>query len=768
MASAPSEPGATSGFSPFFANSTPPSSAIAPTVLKTSYIGLRHLRRRERLLQLAEERVVAAAGARYFHRRCRQVARRRQRREAAPWRRRRRRRGVTRRRCGSRARWRRGGRRASSRAGRCAPTPSAARRPAPTRRVRTTNLPKRLEFGLCTVDALPNDSSTGTVSTRSCSTAFMFAARRRREREAAAAAHGARRERDVLDHALEGLRLAGARLARDDDRLAAPADDAAVDRRREPVHVRRQRRPVLAAVFLHLLHAVQLVDQHARVDGDEHRVHARVDGVGEQPLGEHAEHLLLVRRGSSVRHELCCACRKSCFAARVCVSSRPRELRGCVSVASPRLRRLSVAPPSPTPSPSELREMAAVQPDEPSANVRFTTRLDPSPGVTEAPIQLPGAAHAVRAVGGGEPPARRGAAAAVRLPAAGRAAPRLARQGERLALSGEEAVTPSTSSCSRRRSRRRAPRTTTGWRRSRASRTAACCSPAATTTRRTRADAAGRRVATLAGHDAPVKGVAWLQPAAGGGAARAATASKDHTVRTWRVDGETSACESIGSGHDDAVECLAPTRRGAGCARRLGRPAAAVERRRARAGRGAGGAAARREALAQGGGRLEAPAELSAVARLTGHHDCVAAVCWPTATMLYSAGWDGAVKAWDAGAEVHDDALGQKAASPGPAVGAHATGHADHNLRVTRAPTRPPSPSAPPPTGLGDRRRGRYSRRAAALVATTAPSRGTRARPSPSTSCRRTRTRRSASRGTRRARRQRRRRRPAQRACCGC
>ena len=36
VASAPSEPGATSVFSPFFANSTPPSSAIAPTVLKTS------------------------------------------------------------------------------------------------------------------------------------------------------------------------------------------------------------------------------------------------------------------------------------------------------------------------------------------------------------------------------------------------------------------------------------------------------------------------------------------------------------------------------------------------------------------------------------------------------------------------------------------------------------------------------------------------------------------------------------------------------------
>ena len=52
------------------------------------------------------------------------------------------------------------------------------------------------------------------------------------------------------------------------------------------------------------------------------------------------------------------------------------------------LASASCAAPSPSPSPSpggaeNLREMAAVQVDEPSANVRFTTRLEPSLRVTE-------------------------------------------------------------------------------------------------------------------------------------------------------------------------------------------------------------------------------------------------------------------------------------------------------------------------------------------------------------------------------------------------
>ena len=332
--------------------------------------------------------------------------------------------------------------------------------------------------------------------------------------------------------------------------------------------------------------------------------------------------------------------------------------------------------------------MAAVQLDEPSANVRFTTRLEPSLRVTEAPIQLPvrltryGLSEVVNHLLGAAPPRPFDFLLQGELLRGS-----LGKAMARLALSGEEAVTLEYIELLA------PPQPQAGaahddWVAALASQPdgglllTGCYDHAAYA-----CDAAGRRVATLAGHDAPVKGVAWLQPAGGGGAARAATASKDHTVRTWRVDGETSACESIGSGHDDAVECLCANPAGSrlcsggwdgqlllwsgaepapGAAPAAPPPAAKRSRKAAAA--------------------AEAPAELSAVARLTGHHDCVAAVCWPTATMLYSAGWDGAVKAWDAGAEACTTTLpGQKAVaslSVSLLSALIATGHADHNLRV--------------------------------------------------------------------------------------
>ena len=229
-------------------------------------------------------------------------------------------------------------------------------------------------------------------------------------------------------------------------------------------------------------------------------------------------------------------------------------MRGCVSVTlsvalSVALRRLHRA--------AELREMAAVQPDEPSANVRFTTRLEPSLRVTEAPIQLPvrltryGLSEVVNHLLGAAPPRPFDFLLQGELLRGS-----LGKAMARLALSGEEAVTLEYIELLA------PPQPQAGaahddWVAALASQPdgglllTGCYDHAAYA-----CDAAGRRVATLAGHDAPVKGVAWLQPAGGGGAARAATASKDHTVRTWRLDGETSACESIGSGHDDAVECL--------------------------------------------------------------------------------------------------------------------------------------------------------------------------------------------------------------------
>ena len=97
-------------------------------------------------------------------------------------------------------------------------------------------------------------------------------------------------------------------------------------------------------------------------------------------------------------------------------------------------------------------------------------------------------------------------------------------------------------------------------------------------------DAAGHRLAELTGHTSAVKAVAWLRGDAsddnGGGAAmlRAASGSKDHTVRTWRLrvksssssgkakngsngGGSTSLeslqCESTLVGHTSSVESLA-------------------------------------------------------------------------------------------------------------------------------------------------------------------------------------------------------------------
>ena len=86
--------------------------------------------------------------------------------------------------------------------------------------------------------------------------------------------------------------------------------------------------------------------------------------------------------------------------------------------------------------------MAAVQPDEPSANVRFTTRLEPSLRVTEAPIQLPvrltryGLSEVVNHLLGAAPPRPFDFLLQGELLRGS-----LGKAMARLALSGEEAVT---------------------------------------------------------------------------------------------------------------------------------------------------------------------------------------------------------------------------------------------------------------------------------------------------------------------------------------
>eukprot|EP00966_Prymnesium_polylepis_P180649 4183969-Prymnesium_polylepis.1 len=44
------------------------------------------------------------------------------------------------------------------------------------------------------------------------------------------------------------------------------------------------------------------------------------------------------------------------------------------------------------------------------------------------------------------------------------------------------------------------------------------------------------------------------------------------------------------------------------------------------------------------GGETAAAAELQPEAALDGHHDCVSAVCWPTANLIYSASLDGTIR----------------------------------------------------------------------------------------------------------------------------
>ena len=68
--------------------------------------------------------------------------------------------------------------------------------------------------------------------------------------------------------------------------------------------------------------------------------------------------------------------------------------------------------------------------------------------------------------------------------------------------------------------------------------------------------ASGERIAELRAHTAPVKGVAWLAAGQDGGA-RAVSASKDQTVRTWQVGSAGAArCEAVGSAHKGSVECV--------------------------------------------------------------------------------------------------------------------------------------------------------------------------------------------------------------------
>ena len=214
-------------------------------------------------------------------------------------------------------------------------------------------------------------------------------------------------------------------------------------------------------------------------------------------------------------------------------------------------------------------------------------------------------------------------------------------------------------------------------------------------------DAAGEQLAALAGHTASVKAVAWLRPRADG--LRVATGSKDTCVRTWRVEvagGAPAAgavCESVCVGHEASVESLAANPAGdrlaagawdgqllvwdAGEVAAAAANAAAVEppTPSAKKARGRGKAAAAAAPAA-------APVEVEAVGALRGHTQCVSALCWPTAGLLYSAGWDGTVREWTVETLQETATLTRQAAALCLDVslegGVIASGHTDHTVRI--------------------------------------------------------------------------------------
>ena len=228
-------------------------------------------------------------------------------------------------------------------------------------------------------------------------------------------------------------------------------------------------------------------------------------------------------------------------------------------------------------------------------------------------------------------------------------------------------------------------------------------------------NADGHRLAELTGHTAAVKAVAWLRGGSAGDAAdapasasqvlRAASGSKDHTVRTWRmsINGSgngsagravtSSECEACLVGHAASVESLATNPAGemlcsgawdgsvlvwntaaaAGLANSADAAADEQPSKRAKAKKGAAASAA-------------PPAEVTPVLTLYGHQGSVSALCWPTAALVYSGSWDGTIREWQVESETCSATLAGQPAILSLDVSLAATliasAHTDHTLRL--------------------------------------------------------------------------------------
>ncbi len=210
-------------------------------------------------------------------------------------------------------------------------------------------------------------------------------------------------------------------------------------------------------------------------------------------------------------------------------------------------------------------------------------------------------------------------------------------------------------------------------------------------------DAAGKRVAALVGHVAPVKAGAWLRPRADG--LRVATGAKDELVRTWRVaPGGDAVCEAVGSGHEASVEAIAANPGGEmlcsggwdGSLKLWETGEAAVAAAAEAAAEADGAPASKKRKGGRGGApasvSASAPIELEPSGELKGHAGSVAGLCWPTAALVYSASWDGTVREWGVATRQQTACLsGQPAAlciDVSLAASLVATGHTDHAVRL--------------------------------------------------------------------------------------
>ena len=215
-------------------------------------------------------------------------------------------------------------------------------------------------------------------------------------------------------------------------------------------------------------------------------------------------------------------------------------------------------------------------------------------------------------------------------------------------------------------------------------------------------DAHGHRLAELAGHTAAVKAVTWLRGASqqeGQQVLRAASASKDHTVRTWRMVVKPSAeaptveaaCEASLTGHASSVESIASNPKGDMLCSGAWDGSIHLWSTPPIDGAEANGASTRASKRAKVKADVPTPtaappAELSPVASLSGHQGSVNALCWPTATLAYSGSWDGTLREWSIETESTTATLAGQPAILDIDVSLMASliasAHTDHTLRV--------------------------------------------------------------------------------------